>query len=84
LPSVIAATAGLLGIGVGGFLTAYNQRRERRQRRMSEQLGGFYGPMVALRLQVLAGSGLAIKVSAAAETAWKAMVDRAYIQVITF
>jgi hypothetical protein len=78
LPSIIAAGAGLLGVGVGGFVSAYNQRRERRQRRISEQLGGFYGPMVALRLQVLTGSDLGIKVSAAAGTAWQAMVSRAY------
>lgn len=63
LPSVIAATAGLLGVGVGGFVTAYNQKRERRQRRISERLGGFYKPKVALRLQVLAGSNLFIKIA---------------------
>jgi hypothetical protein len=77
LPSVITASAGLLGVGVGGFVTAHNQKRERRQRRVSEQLGGFYGPMVALRLQVLARSDLGLKVTEAEGSAWQAMVGHA-------
>jgi hypothetical protein len=43
---VIAAAAGLLGVAVGGYFTAYNQKRERQQRRVTEQLAEFYGPML--------------------------------------
>ena len=63
---------------VGGWLTAHNQKRERRQRRISEQLAGFYGPMLAIRAQVLSQMDLGQKISGKAEAAWQTVVKRVY------
>jgi hypothetical protein len=75
---IIAAASGLLGVAVGGYWTAHNQKRERQQRRISGQLGEFYSPMLGLRAQVLAKSELRLKISGAADAAWRTMMDRAY------
>jgi hypothetical protein len=78
LASVITATAAFIGVMVGGWLTALNQKRERRHRRISEQLAGFCGPILAIRAQVLSQRELGQRISGAAEAAWQAMVKRAY------
>jgi hypothetical protein len=75
---VIAAASGLIGVVVGGCVTAHNQKRERQQRRIGEQLGEFYGPMLALREQVLAKSELRLKITGEAESVWRTMTERAY------
>jgi len=62
----------------GGWLTAHNQKRERQQRRINEQLAGFYGPMLALRTQMLSQSELGQKIRGNAGTAWQEIVKRAY------
>jgi len=72
--ALIAAAAGLVGVAVGGYWAAHNQRRERQQRRISEQLAEFYGPMLGLRAQVLARSELRLKISGAADVAWRLLV----------
>ena len=76
--AMIAAASGLLGVAVGGYFTAHNQKRERQQRRISDQLTEFYGPMLGLRAQVLAKSELRLKISGAADAAWRTMTERAY------
>ena len=70
---VIAAASGLIGVVVGGCVTAHNQKRERQQRRIGEQLGEFYGPMLALREQVLAKSELRLKIAGEAESVTRAV-----------
>lgn len=75
---VIAAASALLGVAVGGYFTAHNQKRERQQRRISEQLAEFYSPMLALRARVLAKSELGLKITGEADSAWRAMMERAY------
>jgi hypothetical protein len=47
------AASGLLGVAVGGYFAAHNQKRERQHRRLSDQLAEFYGPMLALRTEIL-------------------------------
>ena len=42
--AAITGAAGLLGVCVGGWITALNQRRERETARLHEQLMGFYAP----------------------------------------
>jgi hypothetical protein len=78
LPSAIAAGSALLGIAVGGHFSAHNQKRERQQRRISEQLAEFYSPLVAMRAVVLAKSELRLKISGAADVACLAMMEHAY------
>ena len=74
----LTAIAAFIGVMAGGWLTAHNQKRERQQRRINEQLAGFYGPMLALRTQLLSHSELSQKISGKAEVAWQAIVEPAY------
>lgn len=78
LSVAVGAGAGLIGVWVGGYFTAHNQKRERQQRRLSEQLAEFYSPMLALRAEVLAKGELRLKISGQAESTWQAMMERAY------
>jgi hypothetical protein len=72
--AVIGAGAALLGVFAGGFFTARNQKRERQQRRINDQLSEFYSPMLALRAFVLTKSELRLKISGVAEIAWQDLV----------
>jgi len=67
----------LLGVALGGYFTAHNQKRERQHRRSSDQLGEFYGPMLALRAEILAKSELRLKISGAAGGAWSSLMENA-------
>lgn len=78
LGPAIAAASALFGVAVGGYFTAHNQKRERQQRRINDQLAEFYSPMLGLRAQVLAKSELRLKITGEAESAWQAMMVRAY------
>ena len=55
---LVPAIAALLGVVAGGYITAYNQSRDRRQRRIREQIDDFYGPMVGIRQEIRAKSEL--------------------------
>jgi hypothetical protein len=74
----IAAGAGLLGVAVGGYFIGSQQKRERQQRHIGEQLAEFYSPMVALCLQVIARRELRRKIAGEADSTWWAMTERAY------
>jgi hypothetical protein len=78
LGSVIPAASALLGVAVGGYFAAHNQKRERQQRRISEQLTDFYSRILGLRAQMLAKSGLRVKISDKADSTWRALMERAY------
>jgi hypothetical protein len=78
LGAAVAAASGLVGVTVGAYFTALNQKRERQQRRISEQLAEFYGPMLALRAQVLSRSELSLRISERAGSAWQSMIRHAY------
>ncbi len=77
LVPVIAAASGLLGVAVGGYFAAHDQKRERRYRRLSDRLAEFYGPMLALRTEILVKSGIRLKIAGAADAAWRAMMEHA-------
>ena len=49
LKALIPATAALMGVALGGWLTLRNQRQERRHSRVREQLEQFYSPLLSLR-----------------------------------
>ena len=79
MPSgILGAASALLGVAVGGYFTLHSQKRERQQRRISEQLAEFYSPMLALRAQVLAKIELRLRIAGGADSAWRAKVDLAY------
>lgn len=77
LLAFISATGTLVGVLVGGWLTSRNQKRERQTRFFREQIGEFYGPMLAMRAEVLAKSELRLKISGAAGAAWHGLVAEA-------
>ena len=54
----ISAGAGLLGVIVGGCITAYSQWRGRVNERHRDQLQNFYSPLLGLREQIRAKSEL--------------------------
>lgn len=66
----VPAVWGLLGLGVGSWLTSRHQRIERRNARMKEQLMEFYAPLRGMRAQIKAKSELRTKVHVAGEDLW--------------
>jgi hypothetical protein len=72
--ALISAGAGLAGVAVGGWLTALNQAKQRRQQRIREQLDEFYAPMLGLRLWILAKSEVRLKVSGAMDSEWRKLM----------
>jgi hypothetical protein len=74
---LISAGAGLLGVLVGGVVATWNQKRERQQRFLSEQLSEFYGPMIAMRSLARAKAEIRLKIDTAADKAWNRNVEEA-------
>ena len=56
--ALISAGAGLLGVIVGGALTAYSQWRIRVSERRRDQMQNFYSPLLGLNEQISARSQL--------------------------
>ena len=69
--SAIAAGSALLGVGIGGFIAARNQKRERRNARIREQIEGFYSPMLGMRAEIEAKSNLRQRLHALAGETWQ-------------
>lgn len=74
--SIIAAISGLLGALIGGYITSHNQTKQRRYNRMSEQIDGFYAPLLGLRMQILAKSETRLKMYGATGRAWIELMVR--------
>ena len=68
--SAIAAGAGLLGVAIGGFISAHNQKKERRATRIREQLEGFYSPLLGMYKEVRSKSELRTRLHDAGRKAW--------------
>ncbi len=69
--SVIAASAGLLGVSIGGWITATNQKRERRNARIRQQLDGFYSPMLGMHAEIDAKSRLRLELHSVSRRVWE-------------
>lgn len=69
--ALISAAAGVGGVAVGGWVSALNQRKQRQHERVREQLDGFYAPMLGIRSWILAKGQRRVRVSAAADAAWR-------------
>lgn len=52
--SGISATAGLMGVLVGAMMTSRNQKKERKQAHIRQQLQEFYSPMLGMRQEIVA------------------------------
>ncbi|HTU46998.1 MAG TPA: hypothetical protein VMF91_18195, partial [Bryobacteraceae bacterium] len=70
--TLIPAVSGLVGVAIGGWLTALNQKRELREAHIKCQLSEFYSPLLGIRSQIKAKSELRLKLSSAAGAAWPA------------
>lgn len=75
--SLIAACAGLLGVSIGGWIAANNQKHERRKARIRLQLEGFYSPLLGMHAEIDAKSRLGEELHSVARSEWvKLLVDR--------
>jgi hypothetical protein len=72
--SFITAAAGLLGVAVGGWIAARNQKAERRIARIREQLAAFYAPLRGIRAEIRAKSELRTKLHSIANDAWQQLL----------
>lgn len=63
LAPVIAAASALIGVAIGGLITSHNQKVERRQRFVRDQLTEFYAPLLGLRERVHAYGKIRVKVN---------------------
>lgn len=61
------ALSGLLGVIIGGFITAHYQSKERQYNRVREQLQGFYAPLYGMRAQIREKGAFLRKISKATE-----------------
>ncbi|MDY6839425.1 MAG: hypothetical protein SWH78_15780 [Thermodesulfobacteriota bacterium] len=80
--AIISALSGLLGVVIGGYISAQNQRKERVHRRIREQLDNFYGHLLGLRAQILAKSEVRLKVEGATSKAWGELVSRSRLSAV--
>jgi hypothetical protein len=70
--ALVPALSGLAGVGIGGWITSHNQKRERRETHIKDQLSEFYSPLLGIRSQIKAKSEVRLKVSNAAQALWPA------------
>ena len=70
MQSAVSAGAGLLGVLIGGLVTAHSQRTERRNARIRQQLEGFYSPLMGIRDEIRAKSGVRENIHSAAGSVW--------------
>lgn len=69
--AAISAAAGLLGVIVGGWITARSQAVERRHKRIVDQVNGFYGPMIGFSERIAAKTSTTKELSDAASGVWQ-------------
>src|ERR1035438_2432724 len=74
---LISAVSGLVGVGVGGIIVSHNQKKERQQRFIRDQLTEFYAPLLGMRERLRAGGEIRVKVRNAAGTEWPRLVEEA-------
>ena len=66
----IPAAAGLVGVVIGGLITTYSQKIERRQRLAREKLDKFYSPLLGMRSHIKTKSIVREKIRDAARKEW--------------
>lgn len=70
LNTLIAAAAAIAGVGIGGWFSSRNSKRERRQRVVQQKPQEFCGPLLAIRNRIKAKSELRLKISQFAGEQW--------------
>ena len=71
IQSGISASAGLLGVLVGSWMTGQHQAKERQNARIREQLMEFYAPLRGMRATIRAKSELRPRLHAIADAEWR-------------
>jgi hypothetical protein len=77
LVPLISAASGLIGVGLGAFLTSRNQKQDRRQRFIRDQLTEFYSPMLGIRERLRVRGEVCHKVRTAAGSIWPRLMEDA-------
>ena len=67
----VPAVSGLCGVAVGAFLTARREKTNRRHEFLVKQLTDFYSPLIAIRKELKVMGGIKLKISRAADSAWR-------------
>jgi hypothetical protein len=73
-PALIGFIGGIIGVAVGGWVTSFNNKRERQQRFVQQKLSEFYGPLLAIRSRIKAKSELRLKISQLAGEEWPKLI----------
>jgi hypothetical protein len=77
--SAISAASGLIGVAIGALFTALNQKKQRKNDRIKDQLQNFYSPMLGMRSQIKAKSELRAELTSIAHSEiprpFRAIVD---------
>ncbi|HEY0104463.1 MAG TPA: hypothetical protein VGB91_00150 [Rhizomicrobium sp.] len=71
LTILISAFAGLLGVGLGGWIANRNDKARRRAEFLNRQLSEFYGPLLSLRAETNAKGELRDRLSSIASEQWQ-------------
>lgn len=70
---IISAVAGLVGVGLGGIISTWAHRTERRNGRTRDKLDKFYSPLLGIRMQIRAKSEVRLKISSHGNAAWASL-----------
>jgi len=68
---IVPVAAGLGGVTLGAFLTAWNERRRRQLDFIEKQLEEFYAPLLSIRKHVRALSELRVRVATVSGAVWQ-------------
>lgn len=74
---LISAASALIGVAIGGLIASHNQKQERRQHFIRDQLADFYAPLLGMRERLRAGGEIRLKVRTAAGAEWPCLVAEA-------
>jgi hypothetical protein len=73
----IPALSGLLGVLVGGWITTRNQKIERQQQRIREQLSNFYSVLIGMHKQIREKSVVRVKLRGIAQQIYQSELNQA-------
>jgi hypothetical protein len=78
--AIVTGAAGLIGVGLGGGLALLNQRRQRADERIQQQLNEFYAPFLGILMLIRAKSEFRLKLSGILGDAWPRLFANARAQ----
>jgi hypothetical protein len=72
----VPAASGLSGVLVGALLSQWREKNNRRHDFIAKQLAEFYSPLLSIRKELKATRETEIKISRAADAAWRGLCER--------